>query len=102
MILNESKARELLYSDNKTIIVKGISIKDEFDDICYGDFGYWARICNNHSKLDKYRSLGHIDSEYVGDTDALCDCRNCTNLADYYIDFFNDSAELKPIFDENL
>ncbi len=102
MFINELRAKELLLSPDKKIIIGQTSIKDEFDDICFSDFGFWARICTEHAQLNKYKKLGKIDCEYVGNTGALCDCRNCSNEADYYIDFFNDSSELRAIFDENI
>lgn len=101
MLRDEKLARKVLHSPNEKIIINGISIKDEFDDVCYGDFGFWARICRKHSKDEKYRNLGFITCEYNTSSDALCDCRDCKNEAAYYIDFFNNTPQLQVIFDNN-
>lgn len=101
MLLDEKKAIELLRSPDKKIIIKNRSIKDEFCDIGIGDFGFWARICKKHSRLKKYKELGAIECEYPSDM-ALCDCKNCGRKAAFYIDFYNDSDELKAIFDDRL
>jgi len=98
----DDEAERLLHSKDEKIIINGVSIKDEFDDIDASWYGYWARICRKHSKEERYKNIGFMDCEYDADTGALCDCHGCRNKAAFYIDFFIETPELKALFGDEV
>ena len=75
-------------------------MKFKFEDVCTDEYGYWARICHEHSRVPEIQQLGSMDCEYTCSANALCDVLGCRNAADYYIDFYKWDPQLQATNDD--
>ena len=74
-------------------------MKPLFEDVCENEYGHWARICDEHSRIPEIKYLGSMECEYNCSAGALCDILGCRNTADFYIDFYHWDESLRATKD---